>query len=479
MVAQQEKLLCLRRAVRRRQMAEQQLRGIQGQEIPEEKVQDFIARIRGEVIRPGDPQYETARRIWNASIDRHPGLIVRCLGTADVIASVDFARENNVLVAVRGGGHNVAGRALCDDGLVIDLSLMKGVFVDPASQTVLVQGGATLGDVDSETHVHGLSVPIGVVSKTGIAGLALGGGAGWLVRRYGFACDNIISAQIVTADGKLQTASAEENADLFWALRGGGGNFGVVTSFLFHAYPVSTVLGGLIAWPRAAAPEVIRFYRDFMESAPNEFTAYAALAYAPDGTTPIVAVIGCYSGDLTEGERVVEPLRRFGTPALDAFQPIPMPVLQSMLDAGNVEGNYNYWKSTFLRELSDEAIDKIIEFGNANNSPLTATIIEWYGGAGSHAPASGTAFAQRGDIYLNIMPQWTDGTASDTHIAWARSFYDAMQPFSSGGFQLNFLDQEADDTVRAAFGQNYSRLVEAKRKYDPQNLFRLNQNIKP
>jgi FAD/FMN-containing dehydrogenase len=460
-------------------MTEQRLRGMLGQTIDEVKVSDFIAGIRGQVIRPDDLQYDEGRRIWNASIDRHPGLIVRCLGTADVIHAVNFARENSILVAVRGGGHNVAGRAICDDGLVIDLSLMRAVHVDPATRTVLVQGGATLGDVDRETHLQGLAVPIGVVSKTGIGGLTLGGGAGWLVRRYGFTCDNVISMQIVSADGRLRTASADENPDLFWALRGGGGNFGVVTSFLFHAYPVSTVLGGVIAWPRAAAGDVLHFYRDFMESAPEEFTAYAALAYAPDAITPIVAVIGCYSGDLTEGERIVGPLRRFDTPALDAFQPIPMPVMQSILDAGNPAGNYNYWKSTFLRELSDEVIDIIVEHGNANTSPLTASIIEWYGGAGSQAPASGTAFAQRGNIYLNIMPQWMDPTESDSHIAWARSFFDAMKPVSSGAFQLNFLDQEADETVRAAFGQNYTRLVEVKRKYDPMNLFRMNQNIKP
>ncbi len=461
-------------------MRENRLRNIGGQEVAAEQIEAFVGQIQGQVIRHEDDEYVPARHIWNASIDRHPGLIVRCLGTADVIAAVNFARENDILLAMRGGGHNVGGRALCDDGLVIDLSLMKGVYVDPKARAVVVQGGATLGTVDRETHLYGLAVPAGVVSKTGIAGLTLGGGVGWLVRRYGLTCDNVISMQVVTADGSLITASADENQDLFWGLRGGGGNFGVVTSFVFHSYPIETVLGGLIAWPREAAPEVLRFYRDFTQSAPEELTAYAALTYTPDGAAPIVAVIACYSGDIAEGERVLKPLREFGTPALDAFQPMPFPAMQSMLDGGFPAGNYNHWKSTFIDGLSDAAIDTFVEHASRNNSPLTASLIEYYGGAASRVPVADTAFAPRAAKYdIGMMAQWADPNESTAQVQWARDFSDAMQPFSSGGYLLNFLDQEGEETIRAAFGENHARLVEVKNKYDPKNFFRLNANIKP
>lgn len=456
------------------------LTSIKGTTISEEAVASFSNHVAGQVIQPGNDAYERARHIWNASINRYPGLIVRCLGAADVIASIDFAREHDLRVAVRGGGHNVGGRALCDDGLVIDMSLMKGVYVDPRTRTATVQGGATLGDVDRETHLHGLAVAAGVVSKTGIAGLTLGGGVGWLVRRFGLACDNVISMQVATADGRLLTASADENADLFWALRGGGGNFGAVTSFVYRAHPVNTVLGGLIAWPRQEARDVLRFYRDFTESAPDELTAYAALVHTPDGTTPIVAVIACYSGEIAEGERLLGPLREFGTPVLDAFQEMPFPTMQSILDGGFPDGNYNYWKSTFVDELSDEMLDVLVDFANRNTSPLTASLIECYGGAANRVPVSETAFAQRRSKYnVGIMPQWSDPSKSEQHIRWARDFFEALQPFSNGGYLLNFLDQEGDDIVRAAFGENYARLVEVKNKYDPTNFFRLNQNVKP
>jgi FAD/FMN-containing dehydrogenase len=276
------------------------LRTNKGMVVGVDGIEQFRATLRGEVIQPGDSGYEMARKIWNASIDKHPGIIARCSGVADVVAAVNFARKNDLLVAVRGGGHNVAGRALCDDGIVIDLSGMKGIHVDAKNHTVRVQGGATLGDVDWETHLYGLAVPAGVISKTGIAGLTLGGGVGWLVRKYGLTCDNVLSFDIVTADGKPRMASATENEDLFWALRGGGGNFGVVTSFEFRAHPVSTVLGGMVVYSREHAAEVLRFYRDFTQSAPEELTAYVALLYTPDGV-PAVAVIACYCGDVAEG----------------------------------------------------------------------------------------------------------------------------------------------------------------------------------
>ncbi len=294
-------------------------------------VDTLAADFAGEVIVPSDAGYDSARRIWNASIDKRPGVIARCSGVADVVRTVKFARANDLLVSVRGGGHNVAGRALCDDGIVIDLSAMRGVVVDPQSRTVRVQGGATLADVDRETHAYGLAVPTGTVSRTGIAGLTLGGGVGWLVRKYGLTCDNLLSCEVVTAEGKLVTASETTNPDLFWGLRGGGGNFGIVTSFLIKTHPVSTVLSGLILYPRSQASAVLNQYRAFMTTAPEELTAYGALIWTPEGT-PVVGIAGCYCGELAEGERVLRPLRAFGSPVLDAIQPMPFPAMQKLLE---------------------------------------------------------------------------------------------------------------------------------------------------
>ena len=349
------------------------LKNTKGIAVGKDRIERFQAAFRGEVIQSADFAYENARKIWNASIDKHPGIIARCAGIADVMAAVNFARENGLLVAVRGGGHNVSGRALCDDGIVIDLSGMKGIHVNAKNRTATVQGGAILGDLDRETHVFGLAVPAGIMSKTGIAGLALGGGVGWLVRKYGLTCDNVLSFDIVTADGKPRLASSKENEDLFWALRGGGGNFGVVTSFEFHAHPVSTVLGGLIIYPRDRAAEVLRFYRDFTESAPEELTVYAALIHTPEGV-PAVAVVACYCGDLTEGQKVLESLRSFSSPIADAIQPMAFPEMQTLLDGAFPDGNHNYWKSTFLRELSDDAIALLVEHANRATSPLTGKL---------------------------------------------------------------------------------------------------------
>lgn len=450
-----------------------------GSVVKHDFIKSFKTSFRGEVITPGDAGYEKARKIWNASIDRRPGIIARCLGVADVVAAVNFAREHELLVAIRGGGHNVGGKALCDGGIVIDLSLMKGIHVDSKNGTARVQGGATLGDVNGETHVFGLAVPLGIVSKTGIAGLTLGGGVGWLVRKYGMTCDNVLSFDIVTADGQPRVANADENEDLFWALRGGGGNFGVVTSFEYRLHPVSTILGGLILYPRDRAMEVLQFYRDFTQSAPEELTAYAALLHTPDGM-PVVGIIACYCGDLTKGEEVLKPLREFSSPLVDAIQPMPFPQMQSLLDAGFPDGNQNYWKSTFLREFSDDAIEVLVDHASQATSPLTVAVIECYGGAASRVGVSDTAFAHRQEQYsLGILSQWMDPAESQRHIEWTRGLAEAMHPFSSGAYLLNFLGEESHDTVKAAFGPNYDRLVEVKKKYDPTNFFRLNQNIKP
>ena len=456
-----------------------ELKNSKGMIVFQGRIERFRAAFRGEVLQPADPGYETARKVWNAGIDKHPGIVARCAGVADVMAAVNFARENELLVAVRAGGHNVSGRALCDDGIVIDLSGMRGIHVNAKNHTARVQGGATLGDLDRETHVFGLAVPAGIMSKTGIAGLALGGGVGWLVRKHGLTCDNVLSFDIVTADGKPRVASDNENEDLFWALRGGGGNFGVVTSFEFRAHPVSTVLGGLIIYPRDRAAEVLRFYRDFTESAPEELTAYAALIHTPEGV-PAVAVVACYCGDLVEGEKVLKSLRSFGSPIVDGIQPMSFPQMQTLLDGAFPDGNYNYWKSTFLRELSDDAIALLVEHANRATSPLTGVVIEYYGGAASRIGVPETAFAQRQAQYsLIFLAQWTNPGESQLHIEWARTSADSIRPFSSGAYYLNYLGEEGEDTVKAAFGLNYERLIAVKKKYDPANFFCLNQNIKP
>jgi len=449
-----------------------------GASVDSSAIDEFAVRLAGRVIRPADDEYDRARRIWNAAIDRHPGLIVRCLGVADVIDAVKFARANSLLLAVRGGGHNVAGRALCDDGMVIDLSAMRGVLVDPKTRTVQVQGGATLGDLDRETHLHGLAVPSGVVSKTGVAGLTLGGGVGWLVRKHGLSCDNVVSFEVVTADAELLTASAEEHPDLFWALRGGGGNFGIVTCFRFRAQPISTVLGGLIAHPRDKAGEVLRRYRDFIATAPEELTAYAGMVTTPDGM-PATVVIACWCGDIAEGERVLAPLRAFGPPLLDTIQPLPFPAMQSLLDMAFSDGSNNYWKASFVPKLTDDIIDLVVEHGNRMQSPLSAVVVEFYGGAPGRIGSAESAFAQRRAEYnIGIMAQWADPTESAAHIDWARRMYDALEPYSRGNHLLTFQSEAGDEVVKAAFGDNYARLAEVKRKYDPTNFFSLNQNIK-
>jgi FAD/FMN-containing dehydrogenase len=440
---------------------------------------NFVAGLGGRTIMPVDPDYDAARRIWNASIDKYPGMIVRCSGVADVIHAVSFARAQDILISVRGGGHNVAGRALCDDGIVIDLSTMKGILVDPAQRTVLVQAGATLADVDRETHVFGLAVPAGVVSRTGIAGLTLGGGVGWLVRKHGLTCDNVLAFDVVTADGAPLRASAEQNPDLFWALRGGGGNFGIVTAFKFRAHPVDTILGGMIVHPRADARSVIRHYRDYLASAPEDVTAYGAFVSTPEGE-PVVAIAACYCGTLSEGEKVLAPLRSHGKPVLDAIQPMPFPQMQKLLDGAFPDGTYNYWKSTFLRDFGDDAVDLVIEHANRMRSPLSAVVVEFYAGAASRIGQAETAFAQRQAQYnIGITAQWANPQEADMHRAWARDMSDALRSHSSGGYLLNFLDEESADTVRAAFGGNYPRLAALKAKYDPSNMFSLNQNIKP
>jgi len=461
-------------------MAATRLRDQAGQDVPQNLIEDFANSVRGTLIRPGDAPYEEARHVWNALIEKWPGAILRCSGTADIVAAVNFARKHGIRVAVRGGGHNVGGRALCDDGLVIDLSAMRGVYVDPSARTVRVQGGATLGDVDRETHLHGLAVPFGVISKTGVAGLTLGGGVGWLVRKYGPTCDNVLEMEVVTADGHVRTVNAKENTDLFWAMRGGGGNFGIVTSFLYQAYPVSTVLGGLIVYSRAAAGKILREYREFLADAPEDLTVYVGMIWTPDGT-PATAVIPCWSGeDLEEGERVIAPLKELDDPLMVAVQPMPFPAMQSILDDAFPSGTRNYWKSAFVKDLPDGAIDVLVEQAKGMTSPMSGLLVEYYGGAGGRKPGDENAFAQRNSDYsIGFMPQWTDPEQDDAQIAWARSAWEAIQPFATGGYLLNYLSEGEEQAAIDAFGANYSRLRELKKAYDPENFFRMNQNIQP
>jgi FAD/FMN-containing dehydrogenase len=441
--------------------------------------QPLKSSFHGELFEPKDDGYDNARRIWNTSVQKRPALIARCSGIADIIAALDFAHANGLLTAIRGGGHNVGGRALCDDGIVIDLSQTRSVHVDPGKRRVRVQGGATLGDLDRETHPFGLAVPTGIVPKTGIGGLTLGGGVGWLLRKYGMSIDNLLSCQIVTAGGKVLTANANENEDLFWALRGGGGNFGVVASFEFQAHPVHTVLGGMILYPRGAAIDVLRNFRDCIEAAPDELTAYAAFLYAPDGA-PLIGVIPCYCGDIPQGERVLQPLRTFGSPILDTIQPLPFPAMQSLFAASFPDGNYNYWKSTLQRDLSDAAITAIVEHASKMTSPLSFLVVEHYGGASGRVPKDSTAFPHR-DLPWDILfvAQWTDPADTARHRDWARSGEETLRSFSANAHLSSALDVEAEEVIDTAFGSNLARLAAVKQKYDPTNFFRVNYNIKP
>ncbi len=447
-------------------------------------IEKFNASLRGELLRPGDPGYDEARKIWNGMIEKRPALIARCTGVADVIFCVNFARENSLLVAVRGGGHNVAGNAVCDGGLVIDLTRMKGIRVDPARRTVRAEPGLTWREFDRETEVFGLATTGGQISTAGIAGLTLGGGWGYLARRYGLSCDNLLSADLVTANGEFLTASTVENADLFWGVRGGGGNFGVVTSFEYQLHAVGPVFAGIVAYPIQKAKTVLELFRQVTSAAPDELACDIVLITLPDGT-PIVGMNICYNGPIAEGERVVRPLRSAGSPVLDQVGPIPYTAAQQLLDSFYPSGLQSYWKSSFLKEISDEAIDTMVANCAKRPTPICHGIIEHQlGGAVRRVDRDATAFGQR-DAEYSFMSLGVCAEAADAEkcARWAREFWDAMQPWSTGGVYVNYLGREADEgseRIKAAYGsEKYARLVALKNKYDPGNLFRLNQNIKP
>jgi FAD/FMN-containing dehydrogenase len=443
-------------------------------------IQEFRDQLRGELIAPSDPPYDEVRRVWNGMIDKHPALIARCAGSADVVAAVQFARSHDLPVSVRGGGHNVAGNAVIDGGLMIDLAMMKGIRVDQTRRIARAEPGLTWADFDRETEAFGLAVTGGAVSTTGVAGFTLGGGFGWLNGVFGLTCDNLLSADIVTADGRLLHASANENEDLFWAIRGGGGNFGIATSFEFQLHPLGQVLAGPVFHAIKDAPEVLRFHREFAANAPDELSVYIGFLTDPDGNK-LIALAPFYAGDIEEGERILEPLRQFGSPVADLVAPMPYTAWQSFFDAAFPAGRQNYWKSSLLKSYSDEAIDTIVEYASRMTSPFTTIFMHHYHGACSRVLPEATACGRRDAGHdVLILANWTDPAEADVHVGWTRDFYKALQPYAASTAFINFLSHDEDlERIRGAYGVNYDRLVEVKNTYDPTNFFNSNQNIRP
>lgn len=455
-------------------------------------VDELRGQCAGEVFAQGDPGYDAARAVWNGYIDKRPLVVARCRGVADVLAAVRFARAHDLLTAVRGGGHNVAGFGTCDGGIVIDLSPMKGIRVNPETRTARAQPGLTWGEFDRETQAFGLATTGGLVTTTGIGGFTLGGGIGWLMRKHGLTIDNLLSADVVTADGRLLTANAMSHPDLYWALRGGGGNFGIVTSFEYRLHPVGpAVIGGAVFHPAAAAGNVLRFYNQWVATLPDEMTTMAAFITAPPlpfipaalHGTPMLAVALCYAGPPADGERTARPLLSFGPPAVAHVGPVPYTILQGMFDASAPYGIHSYWKTHYVPDLSDAAIDALVAqtARMSSLSPFTTLHIHHLEGAVSRVDPEATAFRHRTPRYaMNIVGLWTGGERAEPHIDWVRGTFDAVQPFATGAPYLNFLGDEGQDRVRAAYGAaTYDRLVAVKNRYDSTNLFRVNQNIRP
>lgn len=449
----------------------------------EDVIAEFGKNFSGKLLKPGEIGYEEARRVHNGLIDKRPALIAQCRGVADVVEAVKLARRSQLEVAVRGGGHNVAGRATVDDGIMIDLSHMASVRVDPKNRKAWVEGGATWADVNRETQLHGLAVTGGVVSSTGVGGLTLGGGLGWLMGKYGLALDNLISVELVTAEAEVMHTSADNEAELFWALRGGGGNFGVATAFQFCLHPVGpTVTGGLIAYPFEHAGEVLRFYRESTRALPDEHMIFGGLVHAPDGSgAKLAAMVTCHCGASADGENAMAPLKAFGTPAMDAIGPMPYSAINSMLDDAYPKGARNYWRSSFLADLSDAAIDTMIACFAECPTPMGQLLIEHFHGAATKVGVDETAFPHRREGYnFLILAEWMERADDERCIAWARETSTRMQPFLATARYVNYLgDDEMDDALAAAYGLNYRRLQTVKARYDPSNFFRQNRNILP
>jgi hypothetical protein len=439
----------------------------------------LAAELRGTLVRPADAEYDSTRAVFNGMIDRRPLAVVRCAGASDVARGIAFAREHDLVVSVRGGGHSAAGNAVCDGGIMLDLSGMKATRVDPDNRTARAEPGLTLGELDHETQAWDLATPLGVMSKTGIAGLTLGGGLGWLNGAYGLTCDNLLAADVVTADGRLMRASETENEDLFWGIRGGGGNFGVVTSFEYRLHPVSLVLAGGLSYPLAEAPEVLRFYDSFVKAAPDELSTTASFSVDEAGQ-PVVTVVVCYCGPVDAGERVLRPLRTFRSPMDDTIQPMPYRELQAVPDPDLPFGQLHYWKSGFLRHVTDEAVQTMMQFVEEMPSPATGVGLQQMHGAASRTHPSATAFPHRAEQFdFLILSQWPDPTDTAPNIEWSRAFFAAMEPHLEKAVYVNNLGNEGEDRIRAAYGPNYDRLAALKVKYDPTNFFRMNPNIQP
>ena len=458
--------------------------------LQEDVIRKFKESLRGELILANEAGYDDARSIWNAMIDRRPALIARCLGVADVVNSVNFAREHGVTLSIKGGGHNIAGLAVCEEGLMLDMSRMRGVWVDPASRTARAQAGCLLGDVDRETQIHGLAAVLGFVSATGIAGLTLGGGFGYLTRQFGWTSDNVSSMEVVTAEGRVTRASEKENADLFWGLRGGGGNFGIVTGFDYKLYPIGPeIIAGAIAWRAESASEILDMCRTVMEKAPPELVCVAALRMAPPAPwlnkevhgKPIVALFVCHSGNTSEGEKLVAPIKAFGSPVGDIVQRRPYISQQSLLDATQPKGRRYYWKSEYLPRLEPDLCATAIKHAEAIVSPHSAIILFPLEGALNRLPEDHSAVGNRNTAWvLNITASWEKAEDDKANIEWARAAWRDMRGFSTGGTYVNFLtEEEGDERIHAAYGSNYARLVELKSKWDPGNLFCMNKNILP
>jgi FAD/FMN-containing dehydrogenase len=453
-------------------------------------IEDLKSRFQGKLMVPSDPQYNAARRVFNAAIDRRPALIAQCAGADDVTQAVNFAREQSLLLAVRGTGHNVAGFAVCDEGLVVDLTAMKGIEVDPQARTVRVEGGCTWGEVNDALQPFALAATGGFVSVTGVSGLTLGGGLGWLVRKHGLALDNLLSAEVVLADGQQVMASADENEELFWAIRGGGGNFGVVTSFVFQAHPLGAVLAGIVLHPAAVASDAIRRWRDLEAGAPDESTQGALLFHFPDDPSgppplrgaPVVGLGGVYAGALEDGEKLLRPLREHESKVVDTFQPMPYNAAQRMADFLWPAGLYNYWKSSFLTTLSDAVIDVFVDWFARVPSKRTVIVLEHNGdSAWDRVPDGATAFGSRAWPYNFVVTSaWSNPQESEQNISWTRGLFAALRPYLAPGAYVNYLGgDEGVEGLEAAYGRKLARLAAIKGKFDPANLFRLNQNIAP
>jgi FAD/FMN-containing dehydrogenase len=455
---------------------------------PAEAATQLQARFRGEVIDAAHPAYESARKIYNGMIDKRPRLIIRCVDAADVIAAVKYAGESRIKTAIRGGGHNGGGLGTCEGGLVIDLSRMRGIHVDPAAHTILIEGGCTWGDVDHAGHAFGLAVPSGVISTTGVAGLTLGGGLGHLTRKYGLTIDNLLAVDVVLADGTFVTASGDRNQDLYWAVRGGGGNFGVVTSFLFRAHPVHTVFGGPTLWPLEQTPDILRRYREFITAASEDINGFFALLTVPPAPMfpshlhlkKMCGVVWCCTGAADKAERAIKPLRDFGKPAFDHVGPMPFPALQSLFDPLYPPGLQWYWKADFVKEIGDEAISLHARHGAALPTPLSTMHLYPIDGA-AHKPRSDeTAFSFRDANWAEVIVGVdADPANNDRIIEWARKYWDDLHPHSAGGAYVNFMMDEGQERIKATYRDNYGRLAAIKKKYDPGNFFRVNQNIQP